>query len=210
MKKVILGLLSFVAVSCSTTTKEVAVVPDKEEKSVEEVLLTRRSVRQYTSETVSRKVINEILNCGIHAPSAINRQSWEIRVVDDPKFIEGARDIYVSLDSSRVNGVSHTFPNAPVYVFVAQEKSFEWSSTDCGLLCGNICNAAWGKGLGTVIMGSTARAFVGTPELQLHHQRLGFSEGYSLMAVIALGYPDETPDVKPRDTSKIRFIEPLN
>jgi hypothetical protein len=59
-------------------------------------------------------------------------------------------------------------------------------------------------------MGSTARAFVGTPELQLHHQRLGFSEGYSLMAVIALGYPDETPDVKPRDTSKIRFIEPLN
>ena len=30
------------------------------------------------------------------------------------------------------------------------------------------------------------------------------------LQVIALGYPDETPDVKPRDTSKIRFIEPLN
>jgi nitroreductase len=38
-------------------------------------------------------------------------------------------------------------------------------------------------------------------------QRLGFSEGYELLYAIAVGYPDESPEAKPRDAEKIRFVE---
>ena len=36
---------------------------------------------------------------------------------------------------------------------------------------------------------------------------LGLPEGYALQFAIAIGYPDETPEAKPRDTSKILFVE---
>ena len=37
-------------------------------------------------------------------------------------------------------------------------------------------------------------------------ERLDIPEGYKLLYVIAIGYPDEKPDAKPRDASKVKFI----
>jgi protein TonB len=37
-------------------------------------------------------------------------------------------------------------------------------------------------------------------------ERLDIPEGYKLLYVIAVGYPDEKPDAKPRDASKVKFI----
>ena len=38
-------------------------------------------------------------------------------------------------------------------------------------------------------------------------KKLDFSEGYELLFAIAFGYPDESPAAKPRDESKVRFVE---
>jgi hypothetical protein len=56
-------------------------------------------------------------------------------------------------------------------------------------------------------MGSTANYYNGIPELKSYLEELNFSDGYKLQLVIALGYPAETPEVKPRDFSKICWIE---
>jgi hypothetical protein len=57
-------------------------------------------------------------------------------------------------------------------------------------------------------MGSTANVYKSTPELAEYMTKLGFSENYELLVVIALGYPNETPQVKPRDMSKLKYVEP--
>lgn len=44
---------------------------------------TRRSIRRYRNEPVSRDVIIDLLNQAIWAPSAHNRQPWRFAVVDD-------------------------------------------------------------------------------------------------------------------------------
>ena len=49
---------------------------------------TRRSVRQFTSELVSERDIEEILNAGRLAPSGSNIQAWTFIVVDDLKVID--------------------------------------------------------------------------------------------------------------------------
>ena len=36
---------------------------------------------------------------------------------------------------------------------------------------------------------------------------LDITEGYKLLFVISIGYPDEQPEAKPRDASKIKFIK---
>ena len=32
--------------------------------------------------------------CGINAPNGMNKQSWEVRVVDNPEFINGLTEIF--------------------------------------------------------------------------------------------------------------------
>ena len=60
-----------------------------------ETIMTRRSVRQYQPAAVGRDTMKTILECGINAPNGMNRQSWEIRVVDSPEFINGLTELYV-------------------------------------------------------------------------------------------------------------------
>lgn len=79
MKKLIFGILGFMTIACQsqTETKEAKV---DVEKSVIEKIMTRRSVRVYENKAVTRCDIDEVLKCGIHAPSAINsnhgRYEW--------------------------------------------------------------------------------------------------------------------------------------
>ena len=62
---------------------------------VSENIMPRRSVRQYQPVAVGRDTMKTILECGINAPNGMNRQSWEIRVVDSPAFIDGVTELFV-------------------------------------------------------------------------------------------------------------------
>ena len=45
---------------------------------------TRRAVRAYTSEPVPKKIIEDVVDCGRLAATAINIQPWEFVIVTDP------------------------------------------------------------------------------------------------------------------------------
>ena len=55
--------------------------------------MARRSIRKYKSTPVGRDTLNMILECGINAPNGQNRQSWEVRVVDNPATMEQIKEI---------------------------------------------------------------------------------------------------------------------
>ena len=65
------------------------------------------------------------------------------------------------------------------------DREAGWQYYDCGIACQTLCLAAHDLGLGTVVMGVFDRkgleAYLQIPEDQ------------ELMALIALGYPDESP-----------------
>ena len=47
-------------------------------------IFERTSVRQYTNKKADPKTIETILKAGCAAPSAVNKQPWELIVVTDP------------------------------------------------------------------------------------------------------------------------------
>ena len=63
----------------------------QKDDAVMKTIMTRRSIRDYKEEPVCREVMAEILQCGIYAPSAMNMQTWAVRVVDNKEFIDGVR-----------------------------------------------------------------------------------------------------------------------
>ena len=46
-----------------------------------------------------------------------------------------------------------------------------------------------------------------SPSAKPYLDKIGFSEEYELLYCIALGYPDETPEAKPRTMDKIKYME---
>ena len=59
-----------------------------------ETIMSRRSIRQYKPQAVSRDTMQTIVECGINAPNGMNKQSWAIRVVDNPEYINGITEVF--------------------------------------------------------------------------------------------------------------------
>ena len=197
--------------SCSTPATEQAsgTATVDTSKIVIENIMARRSIRQYKPQPVNRDTMQIILNCGINAPNGQNKQSWAIRVVDDPEFINGITDVFKEKnpDAKKSTRFKNMFRNAPTVVFIANDTSYDMSQIDCGLLGENMILAAQSMGIGSCCLGSPVRFMTETPEAAEYLKRLDIPEGYSLLYCIAFGYPDEAPAAKPRDNSKIKFID---
>lgn len=166
------------------------------ENEVIQTIMERRSIRKYAPQAVSKDTMEIILDCGINAPNAMNRQSWEIRVIEmakHPEFIEALP-----------KGI---FRGAPTMVFVANETANRFSQVDCGLLGENMILAAQSMGIGSVVLGGPAAMIAETPELKPLLETLDFSQGYQLLYCIGFGHALESPDAKPRMKEKYRFID---
>lgn len=211
MRKIFI-LLSMSLVLPMMSCKETPSVPNATESAYEnpvvEAIMERRSVRKYQDRPVDRDLLMRIAECGINAPNAMNRQPWEIRVVDNPDYINGVTELYKKANPKAASDSTfrNMFRNAPTVVFIGHDTKSESSPFDCGLLAENMMLSAWSMGIGSCCLGSPAR-FMMSPEAAEYLKKLNFSEGYELLYCIGFGYPDETPAAKPRETSKIQFVE---
>ena len=169
-----------------------------------ENIMSRRSIRNYKQQTVPREVLNQIMECGINAPNGQNKQSWEVRVVENPELQNEIKALMATVGGERAAGC---FYNAPVWVFIARDKGYDFSAYDCGLMAENMMLAANALGVGTVCLGSPVRYILLAEGNEQVLSKLGFSEGYELSLCISMGYPDETPEAKPRDLSKVKFVD---
>ena len=176
---------------------------------VTDLMMSRRSIRAYKDSTISRETLKAILKCGINAPNGMNRQSYEIRVIDSPTLIDSITKAVVK-DNPKIAeraGFKNIFVNAPCVVCIAYDTQYDMAQIDCGLLGENILLAAWAKGIGSCCLGSSARWILDSPSAKPYLDRMAFSKGYELLYCIALGYPDETPDARPRRDDMIKFVD---
>ena len=90
MKKKILAAfaLSVLMLSGCANQTEPSSPAKSTEEVVKELIMSRRSIRNYKDSVISREVLDDILTCGVNAPNAMNRQMYEIRVLS-PALIDG-------------------------------------------------------------------------------------------------------------------------
>ncbi len=175
---------------------------------VVETIMARRSVRKYTTQPVEREVLEQIVECGINAPSGGNRQPWEVRVVDDTEFIDGITGEFVKNNEKMAEdpNFKNMFRNATAVIFIASPKDGS-GQLDCGLLGENMILAAQSMGLGTCCLGGPINFMKTDAAAAPYVEKLALSPDYELLYAIAVGYPDEAPEAKPRDASKVKFVD---
>lgn len=206
MKRLLfLAVAALMSAACCQTS-------NSEAEAVDNVIMSRRSIRNYKQIPVSRDTMQVILKAGINAPNGQNRQSWEIRVVDNPDTMSEIK-VAMSAANPDVPMAGDSFRNAPVMAFIAADTSYDFSLLDCGMLSENMVLSAWSMGVGSICLGSPVRFLDGSdsirsnPEIRKVMDKLDFSEGYQLVLCVGFGYPLESPDAKPRDESKFKFVD---
>ena len=156
----------------------------KDANAVVNAIMERRSIRKYKETAVEKELLQQIAECGINAPNAVNAQNWAVRITTDRNLINSIQGTY----------------NAPALIFVAGA-----TGVDCGLMGENMMLAAHSMGLGTVCLGGPVRAIkAGNAPLL---EKLEIPAGMELQFLVAVGYPDEQPAAKPRKKEVIKFLE---
>lgn len=209
-----MAICFFVATSCCNNTNN-GTECDKcceSENPVIETIMSRRSIRSYTDEAVSRELLDKITECGINAPTGMNAQQWEVRIVDKKEWLNNATAAF--RESAKGTpaekqfedpSFKNMFRNAPAVIFVAHKPGI-CTQVDCGLMAGNMILAAQSLGLGSICMMGPLmflKSDAGKPFVE----SLGFSEGYEPLLCVGIGHAAEQPEARPRNKEVIKYVE---
>lgn len=218
MKKIYLFTI-FIFVVLLNSCDQGATTKDPEQMNkqdlVYETIMNRRSIRAYKPEQVPQEKLDSIMQCAIYAPSALNRQSWEVRVVQNSellaamnnRFVEDAKGKSLQGSAARAQEPGFSvFHGAPTLVIVAHDKSNAYSPVDCGLLAENVLLSAASMDLGTCVIGNMA-GLLNNPKNKDLRDKLALPETHDVTFGIALGYSNENPQAPERKTDRVKFIK---
>ena len=198
----------------------------------DDVMLGRRSIRGYKPDPVPRKLIEEVLQLAMRAPTSMNTQPWHFHVITgeplnriragnternlagiphsrefrigkpfDGKHRERqigvAKQLFSAMGiarddkDARQDWVLRGFRqfDAPVCIIITYDRELDGSDDtpfDCGGVANALVNAAWSRGLGTVI---NSQGIMQSPVVREH---ANIPADQVIMKSIALGWPDDS------------------
>jgi nitroreductase len=145
-----------------------------------EAILSRRSIRKYTSETISDEIVTELLEAAMSGPSAHNGQPWSFVVITERKILDAVPSFhpYASM-----------LKNSPLTIAVCGDSKLQplfWEQ-DCSAATENILLAANALGLGAVWLA-----------IHPYEERVGglrkllvLPENVIPLCLVSVGYPNE-------------------
>lgn len=197
-----------------------------------EAIKSRRSIRRYKPEEPPREVIEELLQEAQWAPSNMNLQAWNLvavrgkerdelaRVVkESTRYIKKKLDLEFADKPKVIEFTMKFFENlggAPVIVlaYIPKRKKPEEAETlehkdrdfehltniqSAAAVVYNLTLLAHARGLGACWM--TGPTYVAGEV----NRFLGI-EDQELVAIVPIGYPDQSPPAPPRKGYKIRWV----
>ncbi|MEW6110111.1 MAG: nitroreductase [Nitrospirota bacterium] len=147
-----------------------------------DIIKTRRSIRRFQDKALPDELIENILEAGRWAPSGLNNQPWRFAIIKDA----GIKQAF-----SRLTHYGNIVTNAKVLIAVFLDNAESYNRTKdiqaVGACIQNMLLEAHSLGLGAVWLGEIIKSNEPIREI------LGLNANLELMAVLALGYPDEKP-----------------
>lgn len=182
----------------------------------DQLILNRRSVRDFQSKTISNQIIQEILIDTCKAPSASNVQPWRFIIIQDKNLLQKLSS------ESKTNNLkciqqNHECPlkryektlqnpnfnvyyNAPCLILIVSDNKHKYFIKDCSLAAAYLMFAATARGLGTCWVGLGDN--IQDPILKTE---IGLPPNYEIVAPIILGYPVKIPTMLNRNEATILY-----
>ena len=157
-----------------------------------EAILSRRSIRKFTDAPVSKEDVSAVLEAGRWAPSGLNNQPWRFALIRDRAAIEAL---------SRLTRYEDVVLSAAlciaVFYHTASGYNRDKDILGIGACIQNMMLAAHSLSLGAAWLGEILNKKSDVNAL------LGLDGSYELLAVLALGHPDERPGSERRPMKEL-------
>lgn len=163
-------------------------------------LETRRSCRAYRPEQIPEAVLQEILQAGLYAPSAMGRQPVRILVVQEPAALAALERLNGGVLG---NPDAHPFYGAPTVCVVFADTGVGTWVEDGSLVIGNLMAAAHSLGVSSCWI-HRAREVFSSAEGKALMQKWGVDARYAGVGHCILGYAAAEP--APAKARKADFI----
>ena len=166
-----------------------------------EVLYSRRSIRRYRPEQISREELDAVIKAGMCAASGKNGQSAIVIAVQDRE----TRDELSRLNAAVLGTKADPFYGAPTVLIVLSEAESNYAVQDGSLVLGNLMNAANALGLGSCWINRAKEVF-DSEEGKAFLKKWGIEGEWIGVGNCILGYPDEDPAMKPRKENHVFYV----
>ena len=147
-----------------------------------QAILTRRSVRKYSKKKITKKIIYELLNAGVSAPSAGNQQPWQFVIIDNKEIFDKI---------IKFHPYAEMLKEAQIAILVCGDLNLEthkgYWMIDCSAATQNILIATRARGLGACWLGIFPRK----ERISAIKHILKIPENIIPFSLISLGYPEE-------------------
>ena len=153
-----------------------------------EALKTRRSVRVYTGEPVSRETIEDIVDCGRLAATANNGQPWEFVVVTDRAMLNA-----IGREAEYGGFIARA-----AFCVVVFCKECKYYLEDGSAASQNMLVAARARGIGGCWVAGDKKAHSVTIA-----KMLGAPAEYKLVSLLSFGQTSETPKKAKRALAEV-------
>ena len=155
-----------------------------------EGLLTRRSIRKYNPEKkLKKEEILELIRAASYAPSAHNKQPWHFLVIEDPETLRTLRLIQPWTSFAKDASCTIIVCADLEETFHREKEGWNYAQIDGALAAQNLLLACHAKGLGACFCGAAPMPKV-VENLQ---QKFNMPETMLPVAIVPIGYPEETP-----------------
>lgn len=159
---------------------------------LKQAIENRRSIRHYKEVDLKKEQIQDILNYGVLAPSAHNRNPWRFIVIHENKELKKEiADTLRNKSDVSTNLTCEVIDNCSALVLVyaeIEEELFDVQSV--GACIENMLLRATDLGIASLWIGYILKI-----EEEL---KIKFETDKKLVAAIALGYSDVSPKPRPR------------
>ena len=160
-----------------------------------ELIIQRRTIRRFKQEPVPEKLLSKLVNAGRLAPSGANLQPLEFIIVNDIDLIN---EVFPALKwagyiAPAGNPPEGKRPMAYVIVLINTDIKSQNGEVDAAAAIENMILVALEQGVGSCWVGAIdrdrLRAMFKIPKI------------YQIDSVLALGYPDESPELEDAEDS---------
>ncbi len=143
-------------------------------------ILTRRSIRKYSSGIITREHVEELIKYGMYAPSARNAQPWHFVLMND-------QDVFMKIID--IHPHAKMLLQAQWGIAVCGDEQLahtpDYWPVDCSAVSQNILLAAHGMGYGAVWIGIYPR-----PErMSALKELLQLPPHIHVLSIISVGHP---------------------
>ena len=167
-----------------------------------QVLKTRRSCKKYKPQHVQRHLIDEIVACGLNAPTGRNMQA--------PIFVVVTNDEVVAklskLNADVMGAKGDPFYGAKDVIVVLCTKQAHTYVYDGSVAMTNLINGAYSLGVGSCWIHRAKEVF-NSPQGKQLLADWGITEDVEGIGFCVLGYPDGEPVAKQIKDNRVYFVE---